>query len=217
MIEVDPKWPGHVFNTTCLIGPEGVLYKYRKVIPLKLLPRSTPSPHDLPDYDEPLLPVADNQSDALAVRSVTTGCFPEAMRQLTANGAKVSISVSASGSVGRNRTDGVVDGGESLSRAGKHRLRCRGEPGREFETLSAVLMARRQPGALFSMDECSPKRHPGRASESSSLQSISLLCVMNVPYDAVITCWPTCALKRIRCTRNTSIRQSLMGKRRFEL
>src|SRR3954452_13981017 len=23
MLEVDPKWPGHVFNTTCLIGPEG--------------------------------------------------------------------------------------------------------------------------------------------------------------------------------------------------
>src|SRR5262249_48355609 len=31
MLEVDSKWPGHVFNTTCLIGPEGILYKYRKV------------------------------------------------------------------------------------------------------------------------------------------------------------------------------------------
>src|SRR4051794_26842406 len=31
MLEVDDKWPGHVFNTTCLIGPEGILYKYRKV------------------------------------------------------------------------------------------------------------------------------------------------------------------------------------------
>src|SRR6266487_6776242 len=29
MLEVDPKWPGDVFNTTCLIGPEGILYKYR--------------------------------------------------------------------------------------------------------------------------------------------------------------------------------------------
>src|SRR6266705_3003127 len=26
MLEVDPKWPGHVFNTTCLIGSEGILY-----------------------------------------------------------------------------------------------------------------------------------------------------------------------------------------------
>ena len=25
-----PRWPGHVFNTTCLVGPAGVLYKYRK-------------------------------------------------------------------------------------------------------------------------------------------------------------------------------------------
>src|SRR5688572_9506258 len=31
MLEVDAKYPGVVFNTTCLIGPEGILYKYRKV------------------------------------------------------------------------------------------------------------------------------------------------------------------------------------------
>src|SRR5688500_925093 len=30
MIEIDPRWPGALFNTTCLIGPEGLLYKYRK-------------------------------------------------------------------------------------------------------------------------------------------------------------------------------------------
>src|SRR5436853_2943610 len=28
MIEADPLWPGVVFNTTCLVGPEGILYKY---------------------------------------------------------------------------------------------------------------------------------------------------------------------------------------------
>ncbi len=33
MLEADPRWPGIVFNTTCLIGPEGILYKYRKVNP----------------------------------------------------------------------------------------------------------------------------------------------------------------------------------------
>ena len=31
MLESDPKYPGHVFNATCLIGPSGILYKYRKV------------------------------------------------------------------------------------------------------------------------------------------------------------------------------------------
>ena len=25
MLELDPKWPGHVFNTTCLIGAQGIL------------------------------------------------------------------------------------------------------------------------------------------------------------------------------------------------
>jgi predicted amidohydrolase len=46
MLEVDPKWPRHVFNTTCLIGPKGILYKYRKVntwIPYEV----HTSPHDL--------------------------------------------------------------------------------------------------------------------------------------------------------------------------
>src|SRR4028119_786373 len=60
MLEVDAKWPGAVFNTTCLIGPEGILYKYRKVntwIPYAV----HPSPHDLEGYDEPLFPVADTE------------------------------------------------------------------------------------------------------------------------------------------------------------
>src|SRR5437762_12364108 len=30
MLEIDPRWPNVLFNTTCLIGPQGVLYKYRK-------------------------------------------------------------------------------------------------------------------------------------------------------------------------------------------
>src|SRR5829696_1988203 len=52
MLERDDRYPGLVFNATCLIGPEGVLYKYRKVntwIPYEV----HASPHDLPDYDEP--------------------------------------------------------------------------------------------------------------------------------------------------------------------
>src|SRR5215510_13010567 len=46
MLEVDSQWPGVVFNTTCLIGPEGILYKYRKVNPW--IPYEVhASPHDL--------------------------------------------------------------------------------------------------------------------------------------------------------------------------
>ena len=58
MLEADSQWPGAVFNTTCLLGPEGLLYKYRKVntwIPYEV----HASPHDLKDYEEPMFPVAD--------------------------------------------------------------------------------------------------------------------------------------------------------------
>ena len=32
-LEIDARWPGVVFNTTCLIGPDGLLSRYRKVNP----------------------------------------------------------------------------------------------------------------------------------------------------------------------------------------
>src|SRR2546426_9829414 len=94
MLEVDPKWPGHVFNTTCLIGPGGILFKYRKVntwIPYEV----HTSPHDLEGYDEPLFPVAETPIGRLGCAICYDWLFPEAMRQLTANGAEVLIRVSA--------------------------------------------------------------------------------------------------------------------------
>jgi predicted amidohydrolase len=94
MLEADPRWPGHVFNTTCLIGPEGILYKYRKVntwIPYEV----HSSPHDIPGYDEPLFPVADTPIGRLGCAICYDWLFPEAMRQLAANGAEVLIRVSA--------------------------------------------------------------------------------------------------------------------------
>ena len=30
-LECDPDYPGHVINTTCMIGPDGIILKYRKV------------------------------------------------------------------------------------------------------------------------------------------------------------------------------------------
>ena len=89
-----PKWPGAVFNTTCLIGPEGILYKYRKVntwIPYEV----QASPHDVPGYDEPLFPVADTPIGRLGCAICYDWIFPEALRQLAANGAEVLIRVSA--------------------------------------------------------------------------------------------------------------------------
>jgi formamidase len=94
MLELDEKWPGAVFNTTCLIGPRGILYKYRKVntwIPYEV----HTSPHDLAGYDEPLFPVAETEIGRLGCAICYDWIFPEAIRQLAANGAEVLIRVSA--------------------------------------------------------------------------------------------------------------------------
>jgi formamidase len=95
MLEADPKYPGVVFNTSCLIGPEGLLYKYRKVNPW--IPYEVhASPHDLlPGYEEPLFPVADTPIGKLGCAICYDWVFPEAIRQLAANGAEVLIRVSA--------------------------------------------------------------------------------------------------------------------------
>ncbi|HVF91016.1 MAG TPA: nitrilase-related carbon-nitrogen hydrolase [Blastocatellia bacterium] len=94
MLEVDPKYPGVVFNATCLIGPEGMLYKYRKVntwIPYEV----HSSPHDLEGYDEPMFPVADTPIGRIGVAICYDWIFPETIRQLAANGAEVFVRVSA--------------------------------------------------------------------------------------------------------------------------
>jgi len=94
MLEVDPRWQGVVFNTTCLIGPQGILYKYRKVntwIPYEV----HASPHDIEGYDEPLFPVADTPIGRIGCAICYDWIFPEAIRQLAANGAEVLVRVSA--------------------------------------------------------------------------------------------------------------------------
>ena len=94
MLEEDPKWPGVVFNTTCLVGPSGMLYRYRKVNPW--IPYEVhSSPHDLPGYDEPLFPVADTPIGRIGCAICYDWLFPEAIRQLAMNGAEVLVRVSA--------------------------------------------------------------------------------------------------------------------------
>ena len=94
MIELDPRWPHALFNTTCLIGPEGILYKYRKVNPW--IPFEVhSSPHDIAGYDDPLFPVADTPIGRIGCAICYDWLFPEAIRQLAANGAEVLIRVSA--------------------------------------------------------------------------------------------------------------------------
>lgn len=94
MLESDKKYSGKLFNTTCLIGPEGVLYKYRKVntwIPYEV----HTSPHDIEGYEEPLFPVADTPIGRIGTAICYDWLFPEVLRQLAVNGAEVLVRVSA--------------------------------------------------------------------------------------------------------------------------
>jgi predicted amidohydrolase len=93
-LEIDARWPGEVFNTTCLIGPDGLLSKYRKVNPW--IPWEVhASPHDLPGYDQPLFPVVETEIGKLGAAICYDWLFPEAIRALALAGAEVLIRVSA--------------------------------------------------------------------------------------------------------------------------
>jgi predicted amidohydrolase len=93
-LEIDSKWPGLVFNTTCLIGPGGILYKYRKVHPWLPWEVHT-SPHDLKNYDLPLFPVAETEIGRIGCAICYDWLFPEAIRQLALGGAEILIRISA--------------------------------------------------------------------------------------------------------------------------
>jgi predicted amidohydrolase len=93
-LERDDRYPGQVFNTTCLIGPDGLLSRYRKVHPW--IPWEVhASPHDLPGYAEELFPVTETEIGRLGVAICYDWLFPEAIRQLALAGAEVLIRVSA--------------------------------------------------------------------------------------------------------------------------
>ncbi len=93
-LEADPDYPDLVFNTTVLIGPEGVLTKYRKVNPW--IPWEVhSSPHDLPHYPDDPFPVADTEIGRIAVATCYDWLFPETIRELTFRGAEILIRISA--------------------------------------------------------------------------------------------------------------------------
>src|SRR5581483_9026532 len=81
-------------NTTCLIGPDGLLTRYRKVHPWIPWEVHT-SPHDLPGYAEELFPVADTEIGRLGAATCYDWLFPEAIRELAVQGAEVLLRVSA--------------------------------------------------------------------------------------------------------------------------
>ncbi|HLU49064.1 MAG TPA: nitrilase-related carbon-nitrogen hydrolase, partial [Planctomycetota bacterium] len=93
-LERDPEFPGAVFNTTCLIGPEGILAKYRKTNPW--IPWEVhSSPHDIEGYAEDPFPVAETEIGRIGCAVCYDWIFPEAIRQLALRGAEVLVRVSA--------------------------------------------------------------------------------------------------------------------------
>jgi predicted amidohydrolase len=93
-IESNAHYPGNLFDTTCLIGPEGLLCRYRKVHPW--VPWEVhASPHDIPGYDEPLFPVAETEIGRIGAAICYDWLFPEAIRELALQGAEVLVRVSA--------------------------------------------------------------------------------------------------------------------------
>lgn len=93
-IESDHRFPEVLFNTTALIGPSGLLSKYRKVnpwIPWEL----HASPHDLPNYPDEPFPVVETELGRLGVAICYDWLFPESIRQIAFNGAEIILRVSA--------------------------------------------------------------------------------------------------------------------------
>lgn len=93
-LERDGRYPGRVFNTTLLIGPDGILSRYRKVNPW--IPWEVHcSPHDIPDYSEDPFPVVDTPLGRIGVAICYDWLFPETIRELAFRGAEVLVRVSA--------------------------------------------------------------------------------------------------------------------------
>lgn len=93
-LERDDRFGKAVFNTTCLVGPTGVLTRYRKVNPW--IPWEVhASPHDIEGYPDEMFPVARTEIGNVGCAICYDWLFPEALRQLAANGAEILVRVSA--------------------------------------------------------------------------------------------------------------------------
>ena len=93
-LEADPDHPDAVFNTTALVGPEGVLTTYRKVNPWIPWELHT-SPHDVGVTPADAFPVADTEIGRIGVAICYDWLFPETIRQIAFSGAEIICRVSA--------------------------------------------------------------------------------------------------------------------------
>jgi predicted amidohydrolase len=98
-LERDPESTKLVFNTQILIGPEGVIHRYRKYQPWWSHEPSV-SPHDLlpAGYDTkkyPLFPVSKTEIGNIGGWICYDCCFPEIARELAYNGCEIFVGSTA--------------------------------------------------------------------------------------------------------------------------
>ena len=94
ILEGDDAYPGLVFNTAVVVGPDGPVLRYRKVnswIPIETFA----SPHLVAGYDEELFPVADTPLGRIACLTCYDALFPETYREVTAKGAEIVLLANA--------------------------------------------------------------------------------------------------------------------------
>jgi predicted amidohydrolase len=90
--EVDPEWPGCCFQASWLVGPDGLVLKYRRLNSLY-----TMSPHDMwSRYRErytlrEIFPVADTPIGRVAAIASEEILYPEVARCLMMHGAEVFV------------------------------------------------------------------------------------------------------------------------------
>jgi predicted amidohydrolase len=96
--EIDPRWPGRIFNTSWIIGPTGeMILKYRKANDLQMPLVCNHNPGDMYDEyieaygEDNLFPVVDTEIGKLACLTCYDINFPEVARCLAFKGAEVLI------------------------------------------------------------------------------------------------------------------------------
>lgn len=88
--EYDPDWPGRYFQASWIVGPDGLVLRYRRLNSLY-----TPSPHDLwTQYRQryslrEIFPVVDTPLGRLAAIASEEILYPEVARCLMVHGAEV--------------------------------------------------------------------------------------------------------------------------------
>ena len=93
-LEADDAYPGLVFNTACVVGPSGLVLRYRKVnnwIPIETFA----SPHSIEGYADELFPVARTPLGVLGCLTCYDATFPETYRELASQGAELVLLANA--------------------------------------------------------------------------------------------------------------------------